>query len=399
MVIPGQPVSLLSIVIPTRNRMAYAPSAIKSILSIPDPDLELVIQDSSDTRALERYLIEKINDPRLRYHYSTPPMSGVENFNAAAELATGEYVTFIGDDDGVNPEIMAAVRWMKSEQLDALSPTTCAHYSWPDLVSRHFGKRHASCLYVWRFTGKRYFPDVETEMRRCVRGAGQEIGYLPKVYTGIVRKACIDQVKERTGVYFGGASPDIFGALAVANFIQRYCIVDYPLLLAGGSGKSTAGDSAKGKHIGRLEDIPHLKPEVVRNWPGVIPRFYSVETVRAQAALAALEAMGRYDLICQFNVPLLHALCALAHHDYLPLILRNYSDVTHKQGQDCMRATGGFAVALSEAFGRRARFVARRLAHPSPSNGADSVDNLPNVADAVLALSDYLSKSKKTFRG
>ena len=44
-------------------------------------------------------------------------------------LATGEFVCVIGDDDGVNPEIIRAVCWAREHKLDAVAPSQCAVWS------------------------------------------------------------------------------------------------------------------------------------------------------------------------------------------------------------------------------------------------------------------------------
>ncbi|MCK4296614.1 MAG: glycosyltransferase, partial [Candidatus Marinimicrobia bacterium] len=108
MISPEEKSPLLSIIIPTRNRQKYAISAITSILSISAPDLELVVQDNSDSRDLEEYIRSNVNDTRLRYNYTSTPQSMIDNFDAAIGLASGKYLCLIGDDDGVNPEIIEA---------------------------------------------------------------------------------------------------------------------------------------------------------------------------------------------------------------------------------------------------------------------------------------------------
>ncbi len=108
---------LLSVVIPTRNRQKYAISSIVSILRIPDPYLEIVVQDNSDSRDLQELLRRNVQDSRLRYNYTPDPLSFIGNFNEAVRLATGDYLCFIGDDDGVNPEIMEPTRLQVSTRL------------------------------------------------------------------------------------------------------------------------------------------------------------------------------------------------------------------------------------------------------------------------------------------
>jgi len=123
---------LLSVIIPTRNRVNYAKSAIQAILRISSDDLQLVVEDNSDTTELADWVNNRFDDERLIYHYSDIPISMSENYERAMTLASGEYICFIGDDDGVNPEIIEAVMWAKNFKLDALVVPGVINYVWPD---------------------------------------------------------------------------------------------------------------------------------------------------------------------------------------------------------------------------------------------------------------------------
>src|SRR5690349_17226070 len=104
-------IPLLSIVIATKNRQKYAIHAVESILSLNDDRIEVVIQDNSDIADLSSRLSKFKSDSRLKYRYTPPPFSSIDNFNAAVELSSGEYVCLIGDDDGINPEIIESTLW------------------------------------------------------------------------------------------------------------------------------------------------------------------------------------------------------------------------------------------------------------------------------------------------
>ena len=149
---------LLSVVITIRNRQEYAILCVESILRIQDPDLEVVVQDNSDTRELEELLSRNVQDSRLRYSYTPTPLSFIGNFDAAVRLATGEYVCFIGDDDGINPEILEATRWAKDNEIDSLKPASGVHYIWPEtgMPSTRFTHipQDTGCLTIPRYSGK-----------------------------------------------------------------------------------------------------------------------------------------------------------------------------------------------------------------------------------------------------
>ena len=50
---------LLSILIPTKDRINYAFNSVKHVLSINDERLEVIVQDNSSSKELERLLKEK----------------------------------------------------------------------------------------------------------------------------------------------------------------------------------------------------------------------------------------------------------------------------------------------------------------------------------------------------
>ena len=278
---------LLSIVIPTHNRFRYASHAIGNVLSIQSDEMEMIVHDTSDDDELESWICSNVSDPRLTYRHVKPPLSMTENHNAAVSLASGDYICLIGDDDGVNPEIMESARWAKELGLDALTPVISATYSWGDFSTRLLGDRHARKLYIGVISGKYRFERVDNALDRCLKNACQGTDGLPKIYHGIVRRTCLQDVYAKTGAFFFGVSPDVSGAIALAPHVKKFCVIDYPLTIPGASGGSNTGRSALNQHKGSLDDDPHMKPFKNVNWPDLVPRFFSVQTVWAGGARSA----------------------------------------------------------------------------------------------------------------
>lgn len=389
----GSSSPILSIIIPTRNRAKYAKYSIQSVLRISSSQLEVVVQDNSDNDDLETFLSSNICDSRMRYNHTWERLDAIENFNKAAEMATGEYVTFLGDDDGVNPEIVASALWANKQDFDALVPTRPAHYNWPDISFRMYGKRFSGMVSIRPFTGKVTFPDAEEEMRKCVKTVGSKYlsSSLPKIYYGIVRRSCIEQVRKMTGTYFPGLSPDLAGAMAVVNFTERICQIDYPLFLPGSSGESGAGWGAMGRHIGRLEDFPHLPQYYVRNWSNLVPRFFSGSTIWGEDIVQALKATGREDILRDFNVPLLHAKCAVFHPENLPIIIQSFCRALKATKRSYTLGTLQFAYAYFHTWGLRARALRLNFFRLASCDGAHTVKGLKNIEEAVKFLTKYLN--------
>jgi len=389
---------LLSIVIPTRNRLDYVESAIKSVLHIPGPQLQLVVEDNSDSNELEVWLMENISDHRLVYHYSNTAATMCENYDRAMSLASGEYICLIGDDDGVNPEIVAATRWAKEHDFDALVPSSLINYVWPDLQMSSRGSMEAGELSIRPFTGEMTFPDPEAEMLKCVRDAGQNFHKLPKAYYGIVKKSCMDLVKEKTGSFFPGVSPDMSAALSIATVAIRICHVDYPLFVPGSSAKSNAGLSGLKKHLGWLRDQPHLPATCEQEWSDIVPLFYSVPTIWAEATVNALRAMGRLDILNKFNVPLLYATCSVFHFQYMRGTVNRYYNALQVLEQGSFTGTLQFIYWFCYWWGLRVKSLTLRLAGKINTINSFSKRGLLSIEEAVLSVTEYLVKSEVVFK-
>ncbi len=389
---------LLTIVIPTRNRIDYVIFAIKSVLRIPSLQLQLAVEDNSDSNELEVWIRDNISDPRLVYRYSSSAASMCENYDHAMSLATGEYICLIGDDDGVNPEIVAATLWAKARDFDAMVPSSLINYVWPDLKMASRDSMEAGELSIRPFTGELTFPDPEAEMLKCVEGAGQNFHKLPKAYYGIVKKSCMDIVKERTGSYFPGVSPDMSAALSIATVAKRVCHVDYPLFVPGSSAKSNAGLSGLKKHIGRLRDQPHLPTTCERDWSVIVPCFYSVQTIWAEATINSLTSTERLDILNKFNVPLLYAICAVFHYRYMLGTTRRFYHALHVLALGRVLGTFQFVYWFCYWWSLRLKSLVLRLAGNANINNSFTQRGLLSIEDAVESVSIYLEKSEVSFK-
>lgn len=384
---------LLSVVIPTRNRREYAARCIASLLRVPSSDLEIIVQDNSDSDELGRLLQEHPCDRRLHYAHRAGRLAVIDNCNYAIGRATGEYVTLLGDDDGVNPEIMAATGWARENHVDALIPCRIAQYTWPDVRHKYYGARWAGTLTVTRFDGAIVQQDVDAGVRASARCAFQNLVDcvdLPKLYYGIIRRECLERLFRATGTYFNGVSPDMAAAIGLSRFVRRAFSVNYPLFLPGTSAKSTAGWNARKQHLGRLEDQAHLPANCVATWPVVVPAFFAVQTVWAQSAVAALRATGRERELDEFNMALLHGMCAVFNPAYLRSTVQNYYRALRVTHQGCIAGTFRFLGAVAYTWLLRARTLLGRLTRSRSHTPTYVEADLLNIDDAVTALSRYL---------
>jgi glycosyltransferase involved in cell wall biosynthesis len=311
---------LLSIVIPTKNRQRYAFSTIKSILSISHKSLELIVHDNSDSNKLEKKLSESIKDSRLVYRYNNSPLSAIHNFDYAMQFVNGEYVCFIGDDDGINPEIMRIIEWANKNDLDAIIPSNPVTYAWPSV-------KNSGELTIYPFTQKYNKIDVSKNLNFFLNsGAVYYLHYkLPKVYHGIVKKKCLDQVYNKLGYYFGGLSMDIFSSIAISSFYPKKVVsIDYPITIAGTSYESNKTHRTEEAKNTKLSNAPHFNNRGPYKWSNSVPSIYSGTSIWAESGIHALEDLNRFDLISEINRYKMVAEIALDSHQNQKQMLNTF---------------------------------------------------------------------------
>jgi len=93
---------LLTIAIPTHNRLKYLKELLPGLLKQcePYPEIEVLISDNCTTDGTHQYIkgMATIN-PHMRYRRNSTNVGGEENVVQCVESAQGEYVWIFGDDE------------------------------------------------------------------------------------------------------------------------------------------------------------------------------------------------------------------------------------------------------------------------------------------------------------
>lgn len=375
----------LSILIPTADRQDYAVSSVAAV-AIACPDAEIVVSDTSAEEGLEARLMVGPGARQLRYLRPGAGIDVVSNFNRAAEAATGRWLMFIGDDDGVGPGIRSVVDWAERRQVDAVvsyGPRFHAIYYWPGVTSRYFGDGYAARLIVNRCSGKARMLDARAAMLAALRDLGSGLGWMPRAYHGLVSRDVVDRIVEKHGALFGGVSPDIYSATMISEMARKPAVVEWPFVLPGASPKSTAGLGAAQTDRSSLWNNPHIAPFRNLTWDPLIPEFYSPTVVWAYSFKKAVDATGDPSLVP--NLARLYARSLLHNRAYAGATLNAMEVWGEKIGWLPARAQ-----VLGELMGEGLRFTGkamRRLARPTAQGAAlQVVPGLPNVEQAYRAL-------------
>ncbi|OCW56895.1 glycosyltransferase family A protein [Hoeflea olei] len=124
----------LTICIPTRNRQTYAMDAVRHMLASPRDDFEILLGDNSDDPAPLATFVAEIGDARLRLLAPEQrTLSLRSNWERMPPHARGEWISFIGDDDYLDPDLCEALRVtsLKVPHVDAFTWGR-SYFIWPD---------------------------------------------------------------------------------------------------------------------------------------------------------------------------------------------------------------------------------------------------------------------------
>ena len=107
-----------SIVIPTRQRADTLRFSIETALAQTHPDFEVVVQNNGNDQATND-VVAAFASPRIVLRSSPNTLPYSANFEAALTASSGEFVAFIGDDDGMMPDACAIADAVMLEPADS----------------------------------------------------------------------------------------------------------------------------------------------------------------------------------------------------------------------------------------------------------------------------------------
>jgi len=114
---------LLSVGIPTYNRLAGLRTAVESVLAQDYPSVEIVICDNASTDGTEAYGREvAAAQANVRYLRNASNLGPTANFNRARSASAGDFLAWLGDDDWYGPgDLRACVDVLEARPDAALA--------------------------------------------------------------------------------------------------------------------------------------------------------------------------------------------------------------------------------------------------------------------------------------
>jgi hypothetical protein len=108
---------LVSVIVPTRDRAAFLPRAIESVVDQSYTNWELVISDDSEGDETAA-LVDVLDDSRVRYVRGGPSNASAAR-NRGIDAARGELFAYLDDDNRMHPNWLKSVVWAFEQRPDA----------------------------------------------------------------------------------------------------------------------------------------------------------------------------------------------------------------------------------------------------------------------------------------
>ena len=100
---------LVTVVIPTFNRVRFLPEAIESALAQTYPRVEIVVSDDASTEDVYGDVVSRYEGRGVKYRRNTRNVGMGANIWAALSAADGKYVATIHDDDTWEPDFLSTL--------------------------------------------------------------------------------------------------------------------------------------------------------------------------------------------------------------------------------------------------------------------------------------------------
>ena len=224
-----------SIIIPVRNAARYLPTCVETVLSQPYSDFELIISNNHSTDGTGAYL-DALEHPNLKKVMPPEPCCMSEHFEWALAQATGEWLIFLGADDGLLPyffELADTLTACADKKHIRAIMSRRAYYFWPG-CERFYGNTCVS-----------YFAVNRVEVRHSLLGilnALFGIGFyfdLPQMYSNaLFHRSLIHDAIKKQGRVFTSITPDANLAALACGLETRYLFSYIPLGWVGASPAS-----------------------------------------------------------------------------------------------------------------------------------------------------------------
>lgn len=227
-----------SIVIPTRDRAETLRWSLATCVAQEFDDCEFLVSDNFSAPEV-RAVVEACADPRVRYVRTPELLAMTDSWEFAVGHAKGEYITVLGDDDGLMLHALPEIDRIISVGGPRALRWESAVYRWPNLPPTDSAEPNRLTVPMNKRNGMHA---IQRHRSRAMLAAAAllDAGYwqFPMIYNSVIHWDLLAELRRRTGRVFKSRCPDCYIAFAVAALVEEYASCDAPMAISGVSGKS-----------------------------------------------------------------------------------------------------------------------------------------------------------------
>jgi glycosyltransferase involved in cell wall biosynthesis len=226
-----------SIILPVYNGLKYLPTCVDTILSNVYDNYELIISDDNSNDGTKDYLDTLRDNIHFRIVSPSKKLSMAEHWEFALSHAKGEWVIFVGQDDGLQHYFFDL-----SDRLTHIADlygirsiaSSRAYYFW-DGCQNSFG----DLALKYRALKKIKVLNCRIEVLKSLLGF-QDYFELPQMYTtSLFKRSLIEEAKTLQGGRLFRAHPQDANLVAIACSLEKQYLKSFiPLGWVGTSPKS-----------------------------------------------------------------------------------------------------------------------------------------------------------------
>lgn len=230
---------LISVLLPTRNRLEYLRYAIETVRRQDDGDWELVISDNDSEEDIAGH-VAGLGEERIRYVRTESFVPVTDNWNNALVHSRGRYVVMLGDDDGLMPGYVARIRELLARFGDPDVVYQSAWlFSYPGVQASEPEGFLQAYGYSTFLRGARdpFVLDPATASRMVAHAMRFRARHGFNMQFSTVSRRLVDELAPQ-GPFFQSAFPDYYATNVAFLTARRIVVEPRPLVAIGVTPKS-----------------------------------------------------------------------------------------------------------------------------------------------------------------
>jgi glycosyltransferase involved in cell wall biosynthesis len=219
----------LTIIIPTLKRPDTLYYTLRTVLNQTYSNYSIIVSDnfSSDNT---KDVVNSFNSEKISYIVTEQRLSMSHHWEFALEHVNSGYVTVLGDDDGMLPDVLQKVALIIDKHKLPAIGWRFGNFNWRGLPP----------YFMIPMTNYYRIVNASLEIKKIFKESIYNTIQFPSLYGGFIDINLIKKLKHQNrGFFFHSRIPDFFSGAMVAASVEKYVRLEYPVTINATSKHST----------------------------------------------------------------------------------------------------------------------------------------------------------------